>query len=167
MNCPLQTRDNAEQLLDYCSRKLDPQTAAMLEQHMAVCPTCRQFAATQRATWEALDVWEAAPVSADFDRRLYKRIEDDVPWWRAFLRPLRPVATHWTVAASAAGVVVLFSAGLLLNRPAAVTPEAIQPAQAQVQTVQPEQVERALDAMDMLAEFDTHVKSGSNSNAKM
>jgi|SRR5689334_11690949 anti-sigma factor RsiW len=165
MNCPLQTRDNAQQLLDYCSRKLDPQTTAILEKHIAVCAECREFAAQQRAVWEALDAWEAAPVSADFDRKLYARIENDVPWWQSLLRPL---TLHWNVAASVAGVFVLLGAGLLLNRPSAIAPP-VRPETAQVQpvSVQPEQVEQALDAMDMLAEFDSHVKSGAAPNAKM
>ena len=164
MNCPLETRENAEQLLDYCTRKLDPQTAAILEQHIAMCPACRQFAANQQAVWQALDAWEAEPVSADFDRRLYQRIEEQVSWWERLMRPLRPVALHWNVAASTAGVVVVLTAGLLLNRPPAPI-IANEPPPAQVESVQPDQVEHALDAMDMLAEFDHHLKSGSN--AKM
>jgi len=166
MNCPLQTRDQAQQLLDYCSRKLDPQATAILEQHIAICPECREFAMQQRAVWDALDSWEAAPVSADFDRKLYARIENDIPWWQSLLRPL---TLHWNVAASAAGVFVLLGAGLLLNRPTVVAPPAPQQSAAQVQpvSVQPEQVEQALDAMDMLAEFDSHVKSDHNGNAKM
>jgi anti-sigma factor RsiW len=166
MNCPLGTRDNAEQLLDYCARRLDPNTSAILERHIAICPACREFAENQRAAWQALEAWEVEPVSADFDRRLYARIESDVSWWQALLRPLRPVATHWNVAASAAGVFVVLTAGLLLNRPTAVAPTP-ETAQAQVETVQPEQVEHVLDAMDMLAEFDSHVKSGASTNAKM
>jgi len=162
MNCPLQTRDHAEQLLAYCSRKLDPQTTAILEKHIALCPACREFAAQQSAVWEALDSWEAAPVSADFDRKLYTRIERDAPWWQSLLRPF---TVHWNVAASAAGVFVLLAAGLLLTHPVVTSP---QPQEAaQVETVQPEQVEHALDAMDVLAEFDSHVKSAGKANAKM
>ena len=165
MNCPLETRDNAQQLLDYCSRKLDPQTTAILERHITVCPACREFAVQQKAVWEALDAWDAGPVPVDFDRRLYTRIDNDVPWWHAFFRPL---TLRWNVIASAAGVFVLLGAGLLLNRPTAIAPPA-PPEAAQVQpaAVQPEQVERALDAMDMLAEFDSHVKSPAERNAKM
>ena len=72
MICPLDDGENAQQLLDYCTRKLDRPTAEILEKHMAICPACREFAAQQRAVWEALDGWEAEPVSADFDRRLYR-----------------------------------------------------------------------------------------------
>ena len=163
MNCPLQTRENAEQLLDYCSGKLDPQTAAVLERHIAICSECRLFAESQRAVWKALDSWEAAPVSAGFDRRLYQRIEDEGTWWQRLMRPLRPLTQHWNVAASAAGVFVVLTAGVLLNHPAN-APKVAKDA-VQVEQVQAEQVEHALDAMDMLAEFNRDVKDGSN--AKM
>jgi anti-sigma factor RsiW len=160
MNCPLQTRENAEQLLDYCSRRLDPRTALILERHISVCSECRKFAEDQRAVWDALDTWEAAPVSAGFDSRLYQRIANDQPWWQRIVRPL---TQHWNVAASAAGVCVLLMAGVLLNRPVTV-PEVAKDA-SQVEQVQAEQVEHALDAMDMLAEFNRDIKDGSN--AKM
>jgi hypothetical protein len=160
MNCPLQTRDNVQQLLDYCVRKLDPQTAVMVERHIAMCRECHEFVEQQRAVWEALDSWEAAPVSHDFNRRLYARIENDVPWWQMLLRPL---TLRWNVAASVAGVFVVLTAGLLLNRPTAIVP----PVSEGLTQVQPEQVEQALDAMDMLAEFDRHVKAGKSPNAKM
>ena len=75
MKCPMETRENAQLLLDYCTRKLEPESAAALERHIAVCGACRKFASGQRAVWQALDAWEAAPVSADFDSRLYRRIE--------------------------------------------------------------------------------------------
>ena len=75
MNCPLETRDNAQLLLDYCTRKLEPESVAILERHIALCGACREFANSQRAVWDALDAWEAAPVSPDFDSRLYRRIE--------------------------------------------------------------------------------------------
>jgi anti-sigma factor RsiW len=164
MNCPLESRENAGQLLDYCARKLDPDVAAVLERHIAICPACRQFADNQRAVWQALDAWEAEPVSADFNRRLYQRIDQQVSWWDRFVQPLRPLTVRWNVAASMAGVFVVLAAGLLLNRPPApvMTPFTDT---AQVESVQPEQVERALDAMDTLTEFSHHVKD--SADAKM
>ena len=164
MNCPLQDRDQAQQLLDYCSRKLDSQATAILEQHLANCPACSAFTAQQRAVSEALDAWDAPPVSADFNRRVYARIDQDVPWWHSLLRPM---ALRWSTVASAASVVVLLGAGLLLNRPTAVAPPMPDVAQVQPAAVQAEQVERALDAMDMLAEFDSQVKPHKSTDAKM
>jgi len=89
MNCILDNPENAQVLLDYGTRKLDAQRTATLERHMEICPACREFAAGQRALWEALDSWEAAPVSRDFDRRVYQRIEQEVSIWDLLVRPFR------------------------------------------------------------------------------
>ena len=74
MTCPVRD-NNAEIFLDYCTRRLDWDAAETLERHMAVCPECNQMAESQKLVWAALDSWEAAPISADFDDRLHTRIE--------------------------------------------------------------------------------------------
>jgi hypothetical protein len=160
MNCPLDTPDNAQILLDYCSRQLAPEAAGILERHISVCAACREFADNQRAVWQAMDAWEAAPVSADFDSRLYMRIEAQASWWERLMRPLREVTMRRAVPAVAlAGLLVV--AGIVLERPGMAPAPA--PAKngdrAQVEQVQPEQVEDALDTMDVLAEFSRHVRS--------
>jgi anti-sigma factor RsiW len=138
-------------LLSRASGKLDAVAAAVLEDHIGRCPACREFARGQRAVSEALDAWEAAPVSLDFDRRLYHRIENEVSRWDLLLRPFRPVTFRRGLpAAAAAGLAI--AAGLLLERPAA-PPVSLSPDSAQVEALQPEQVEHALDEMEMLSEF--------------
>jgi hypothetical protein len=173
MNCPLETRENAQLLLDYCTRKLAPETVATLERHIAICGRCREFAGSQRAVWQALDAWEAAPVSRDFDSRLYQRIEAQdgcqVGWWNLLLRPFRspfspifsPIFSKVTLrrslpAAAMAGLLLM--AGVILERPT-ISPAPPAEDMAQVDSVQPEQVERALDAMEILNEFSHHVRS--------
>ena len=165
MNCPLETRETAQLLLDYCTRKLEPESVATLERHIAICGACREFAGSQRAVWEALDAWEAAPVSADFDRRLYGRIEGQVCWWDLLRRPFRPpfspsfsMATLWRNLPAAAAAGLLLVAGVVLEHPA-VAPAPAPSDMAQVDSVQPEQVERTLDAMEMLNEFSHHVRT--------
>jgi hypothetical protein len=164
MNCPLETRENAQLLLDYCTRKLEPESVAVLERHIAICDACREFARSQRAVWHTLDAWEAAPVSLDFDRRLYRRIEAHVPWWNLLLRPFRPPFSTVTLRRSlpaAAMACLLVVAGVVLERPAiSPVPPPKDVAQAQ-DSVQPEQVERTLDAMEMLSEFSQHVRADS------
>src|SRR2546421_10443602 len=91
MKCPIETRESAELLLEYCARKLDPESTAILQQHIAICPACREFADGQRALWDALDAWETTPVSADFDRRMYSRIAQEVGWWDRLGRPVPPL----------------------------------------------------------------------------
>ena len=163
MNCPMETRENAQLLLDYCARKLEPESEATLEGHIATCGACREFASGQRAVWEALDTWEAAPVSTDFDGRLYRRIEAQVSWWDLLVRPFRlpfgTVTPRRTLAAAAAACLLL-TAGVLLQHPA-ISPPPAPNDMAQVDTVQPEQVERTLDAMEMLNEFSHHVRTDS------
>jgi hypothetical protein len=165
MNCPLETRENAQLLLDYCTRKLEPESVAALERHIAVCDACREFARGQRAVWQALDAWEAAPVSLDFDRRLYHRIEAHVPWWSLLLRPFRPPFDSAALRRSlhaAAMACLLVVAGIVLERPAvSPLPPPKDVAQAQADSVQPEQVVRTLDAMEMLSEFSQHVRTDS------
>jgi hypothetical protein len=165
MNCPLETRENAQLLLDYCTRKLQPESVALLERHIATCDACREFARGQRAVWQALDAWEAAPVSLDFDRRLYHRIEAQVPWWSLLLRPFRLPFDTVTLRRSlhaAAMACLLVVAGIVLERPAiSPVPPPKDVAQSQVDSVQPEQVERTLDAMEMLSEFSQHVRTDS------
>src|SRR5438093_183674 len=93
MKCPIENPENAGLLLAYWARKLDPETAGVLERHMETCPACQALHDDQKAVWEALDAWEAPPVSEDFDRRLYGRIEAAAQssWWERVARWFRPV----------------------------------------------------------------------------
>src|ERR1039458_8261413 len=107
MKCPIETRENAELLLAYCTRKLDAESTAMLERHMEICPACREFSSGQRAVWEALDAWEATPVTLDFDRRLYRRIDREVSWWQLLMRPLGPALVRRGLPIAAAACLIV------------------------------------------------------------
>ncbi|MDE3168301.1 MAG: hypothetical protein KGN36_21035 [Acidobacteriota bacterium] len=157
MNCPLETPETADVLLDYATRRLDPDRAAILSRHMEVCPACRRFAEEQRAMWSALDGWEAAPVSADFDRRLYRRIEGEASWRERLFSPFRLLLAYRGVPAAAAACLVI-AATLLVQHPSQPVPAPAPPEMANVE-VQPEQVEKALDAMDLISEFNHKVRS--------
>jgi anti-sigma factor RsiW len=151
MNCPLETPETANLLLDYCSRKLSPENTAIFERHVEMCPACRRFAEGQRAVWSALDSWEAAPVSPDFDARLYSRLETGPTWRERVFGPLRSMSAYRGRLAAAAACLLLL-VGVLLERPG--KPVAVPaPPETALMDVQPEQVESALDAMDVLSEF--------------
>jgi anti-sigma factor RsiW len=160
MRCLIENGENSELLLAYCARKLDAETTAVLERHMEICPACREFAANQRAVWAALDAWEAAPVSADFDRRLYHRIEQEVSWWDLLIRPFRPMLVRQAMPIAATAVVMLMAVGLM-RQPSPVAPVP-QTESAQLESVQPEQVEHALEAMEMLSDFNHQVRAAAN-----
>lgn len=149
MKCPIETQETADLLLAYCTRRLDPAIGAMLERHMARCAACQRFSKAQRAVWEALDQWEAAPVSPDFDRRLYARIEQEKQkgWWRRLRGPNAPVWPRWTIPASIAACLI-FMAGVLLN-----PPRFRAPVESRVEAVQAEQVERTLEDMELLGQL--------------
>src|SRR5215471_1722435 len=91
MRCPIETPEGSELLLAYSAHKLDAAAASTLDDHLRACERCREFTRAQREVWEALDGWSPQPVSAEFDRRLYMRIEQETGWWTRFLRPLRPM----------------------------------------------------------------------------
>ena len=147
--------ENADSLMEFVAGRLDAEATARVGLHLETCAACRELAAGQRAVWETLDSWKAAPVSPDFDRRLYARIGQDgsswTHWWNRFMRPLNPLFRHSVPIAAAAGVIVM--AGLLMNRPPAI-PASPVPHSAQVEALQPEQVESALDDMEMLRQFN-------------
>jgi anti-sigma factor RsiW len=177
MKCLIETRESVDLLLAYGAGKLDSENTALLERHIGICPACREFANGQRALWEALDTWEAAPVTPDFDRRLYQRIEKEVSWWSLLMRPFRPMPAgapgglshsafrQGLPVAAAAFVVVM--AGALLQPPALrnqpVKPQpAPQTESVQIEQVQPEQVEHALEAMQMLSDFSHQARPAGN-----
>jgi anti-sigma factor RsiW len=142
MQCPQKNSDGAELIIAYVARTLDPENEAAFERHLQSCATCRELASAQRAVWSALDELTPLPVSLNFDARLYQRIAEERQrtWWQRVFhanwswRPAMPVA---------AACVVLIAAFLVKSSGPSVTPQA-QP------KLQIEQVERALDDMDML-----------------
>jgi hypothetical protein len=131
MDCPIRTQ---ETLLDLWAGSLSPE----LERHIAECRDCRAWVASQRSASEALDGWEAPPISPDFDRRLYCRIEAaQRPWWSPALR-LRPV-----LSLAMASIVLL--AAILMQSPP--------PRQVQVENIDADRLEAALEDMEMLRQF--------------
>ena len=104
--------------------------------------------ASQQAVWDALDQWEADPVSVDFDRRLYAKIEQRgtgvwarlTGWtWGVNFRPA------FTLGAACATVVF----ALLLRGPMMNVSENADPA-PRIEAAEIEQAEQALEDMDML-----------------
>jgi hypothetical protein len=100
-----------------------------------------RIAAAKNAIDDALDLWKAPAVSADFDRRLYVRIEQRSRWWDFLLRPQRLVP----VAATACLVIV---AGLWVGRPDA--PPA--------PVIRPDQADSALQEMKIIDEFNQLIR---------
>jgi hypothetical protein len=161
----MEDREGEELLLNYVSGALDGQEAASFDQHMLTCEACRKFARGQKAVWQALDLFEPSSISADFDRRLYQRI-DKLSWWDRLVDGFRsPMVAHRGLPIAAVAAVLLV-AGFVYERPSAPPSKPQSPLSAEVQTLQPDQVQHALDDMEMLREFN-HLMRTEPSESKM
>ncbi len=150
MLCPQQNERGAEVLIGYSAGTLQPQAQLEFERHLSVCEKCRDLEAEQQAVWETLGEWRPTPVAAQqFDKRLYARIarEAALPWWRRALRanPSFAFRSIVPVAAACTALAVTF----LVKEPA--MRYSVQNNDRQKVSI--EQVERALDDMDMLKQM--------------
>jgi anti-sigma factor RsiW len=145
-------------LLAYCAGRLEPAAALAVQRHLAECPACRRFHEAQQAVWSALDDWESHPVSDDFDRRLYQRIEqeDRAPVWQRWIEPLRAGLARHVVLPLAAAACLLFTASVILERPRQVSKPA---AEVRAEAVQPDQVESTLEDLEMLHDISMTQRS--------
>lgn len=142
-------KNNPDWIVAYSAGTLDAPSRASLELHLLECAECRQLAASQKAVWAALDQWPPASISPDFDAKLYARIaqQEQETWWQRLshwnwsFRPAMPVAAACAVLVAA----------FLLKPPA---PLSVNPPH-NTQKIQVEQVERALDDLDMLKQITT------------
>lgn len=144
MQCPQKNGDGVELIVAYAARTLDPESEAAFELHLESCASCRDMAAAQRAVWSALDELAPPAVSSNFDAKLYQRIaeEQQGAWWQRLFRADWSWRPAMPVAAACAVLIVAF---LVKNYEPPVIPQ--QQAQPKLQI---EQVESALDDMDML-----------------
>jgi anti-sigma factor RsiW len=153
MKCPLETGQGPEILVAYCSGEMETEAAAAFAHHLTACSACRAQVAAQRAVWQALEEWEAPRISADFDRRLYHRIENEISWWHRLMRPLWLRRGLPAAAAAAAAL-----AAILVFRPAWTPPSAGSPDPV-VEAVAPDQAEQTLQDMEALREFSRLLRS--------
>lgn len=169
MKCPC---DGGEMqvLLDYVSGKSGGESRSAFERHMTECGECRKVAAAQEAVWAALSDWEEIPVSADFNRRLYARIDAEeqqqgwfLKWWRAFDARLAPLS--WKPAIPAAAACAVLGVGLLLQTPTNMTKSAEGGAQARAEKVDVEQVEKTLDDIELIKQLGTLATDGDSSGS--
>ena len=160
MECPIENRDGAELMIAYGAGTLAPETEFALEQHLELCAKCRETARAQKEVWSSLDSWPPAPVSPNFDERLYERIaaEEQSKWWRRLFHANWSWRPAMPVAAACAALIAAF----LLKGPAN---EQGVPAQT-LPRPQIEQVERALDDMEMLKQLGVTTAPESSSSSE-
>jgi anti-sigma factor RsiW len=174
MRCPIEVGNEAETMVAFATGRLTPAEQGAFELHMAECAECRRLADAQKSVWSALDAWRVPSVSEDFDHRLQARIAADErrPWWQRQWDSLSHPGLwfSWKPVLPVAAACVLLLGVFLLHNPIAVNgvpanpPAAVQTHDAQ--KVDVDQVERALDDIDMLNQLDVpasvpHAPAGS------
>jgi len=152
--CRLENGNSAELIVAYGARTLAPDVEAAFERHMAMCANCRELAAAQREVWSAMDAWMPAKISSNFDEKLYQRIatEEQSTWWRRVLR----ANWSWRPAMPVAAACAVLVAAFLLRSPA---PPAGAPQSPGQSNLQIEQVQHALDDIEMLKKLGVEVPS--------
>lgn len=160
MICPLQTEET-DLLLDdsagrLARRGLDNAQTAALAQHLRSCPNCAAFRKEQKAVWDALDLWEPAPVSMDFNRRLWQRIEAAaaVPWYTSLAESLR--FANWKPVIPLTAAILVIAGGFLLDHPGGKSPV------PGVSVSEADQVEQTLDDIQLLHQLDAVTAPGSS-----
>jgi anti-sigma factor RsiW len=147
VTCPLQ-QEEANLLLDYSAGRLDAARAGALALHMETCPKCASFRDEQTAVWNALDLWEPAPVSVDFNRQLWQRIEAAAaaPWYQRLGESLR--FANWKPVIPLTAAILVIATGFLLDHPGAQSPA------PGVSVTEADQVEQTLDDIQLLQQLD-------------
>ena len=154
MLCPIRNAEEFSCLFDYTAHKLTPEATAAVESHLALCVECRNVIESQRQVWSALDSWEAMPVSSDFDRKLFARIEGEEPatlWARVFSKPFESLRWRNAVMPVAAAVVTIFAA-VMLHVPNS-SPMQTRYDGPLLEAVEAEQLDRTLEDLDMLRQL--------------
>ena len=161
MSCQIRSEEHIDHLLAYSAGKLRGEAAAKLEMHMRTCQDCAMIGKAQSNVWNLLDTWEAKPVSADFNRRLYARIDAaaSASWFDRFSSAvsefLRPVFARPAFPLAAATLVIV--AGFVLDHPGQpLSPngKALHASSVEINKLELDQVESTLDDIEMLRQFD-------------
>ena len=156
MQCPIKTKTNAEVLLGYSSRRLTPDVAATFQNHMESCADCRAFSLAQQSTWDALDAWEPMPIPADFNRKLYARIDEyeKTGWWTKFwhrsIGPSGSFGPAMPVIATACLTLVLVA---MLYLPLSKQAVDKTPPQMKIEGTDLEQIETTLEDIEMFKQL--------------
>ena len=157
MRCPLETGKAPEVLLEYPAGTLEPAVQAALEQHVAVCFDCQEAIEGQIAVWNALDAWEPAPVTLDFNRRLWQRIDqaEAQSWFDLSRFHLNWLNMSWKPALPVVAALLLVLGVVMFQHPHERLPIQSVAAVDGVTLTEVDQVEAALDDLQLLQQLDS------------
>jgi anti-sigma factor RsiW len=151
-NCPTE-----DMLLDYVAGRLNRTQASLFEAHAEHCARCAAMRTSQAAVWQSLDEWKPAPVSAGFNRELWRRIDADArksSWTRELTAALQ--FNFWKRLAPLAVAVAVIVTAFVFDHSGkhAGTIQTNSPASIVVTASEADQLDRALDDIQLLHEVD-------------
>jgi anti-sigma factor ChrR (cupin superfamily) len=142
-------------LLDYIAGHLAPAKAVLFELHAEGCADCAALRTAQNAIWRSLDEWKPAPVSESFNRDLWRRIdaEAQASSWTERLAGMMQIGIWKRVAPLAVAMAVVVTA-FMLDHSGSQKPPVNAPAAVVLTQSEADQLERALDDIQLLHEVD-------------
>lgn len=164
--CPLKESERVDLLLS--------PTDSSARAHFVSCPSCAQSSAQQFGLWLALDAWKVPEVSTSFNRALYAKIEAAMasPWYERWAVAIRQTFAQPSFAVAAVALFVV--GGFVLDHPGGlVSPlwsaqaKSIHTGAVQVSSTEAEQVERTLEDLEMLHQFDAGSEEKENTQKSM
>ena len=150
MSCLMKEDERRDLLLAHASGRLDADAAVQLDVHTRTCADCAAITRTQSAISNALSAWEPPPVSSDFDKRLFARLEaaEAAPWLDRLTARLgewfRPVFARPAIPLAAAAI--LLAGGFVFDHQSNPL--------VHISSSDVEQVQTTLDDLEMLHQFD-------------
>lgn len=151
-------------LLDYIAGSLSAAQAAEFARHAKDCSRCEAVCASQAAVWRSLDEWKPAPVSAGFNRELWRRIDEEASapsWGDRLAEALR--LNFWKQVVPLAAVLMVVMTGWVMDHRSQ-PPVPGKGTAVVVTAAEGDSLERALDDLQLLEAVDTtaSVKPASN-----
>jgi hypothetical protein len=124
-------------------------------------PEYRAMYEQQQAVWDALELWEPVEPSASFDRGLYERIERspakfwDFRGWLAW--PAEWFGASRLSLAAGLAALLLLALTIVTYQPRSGVGQIAAQQPMRIETESIEQIDQALDDIEMLADFDALV----------
>lgn len=151
-NCPTE-----DMLLDYVAGRLNGAQTLLFEAHAEHCARCAALRMSQAAVWQSLDEWKPAPVSAGFNRELWRRIDEDSresSWTRELAAALQ--FDFWKRLAPLAVAMALIVTAFVFDHSGkqAGIVQTNSPTSIVVTASEADQLDRALDDIQLLHEVD-------------
>lgn len=142
--------------------------------HLLECGSCAEAFAGQSALWNRLDAWTVPEVSSSFNRELYAKIDAAAtePWYDRVAAQMKAWFAQPALALAAAALVLVGGftidhSGIRSRFVSSAQMSTVHAPSVQVSTSEADQVEKTLDDIEMLRQFDLAVEEKESASKSM